>query len=70
MTTPDHIRTAVSAAIVAQGLTLTHVAKLSGVHRGNLSRWLAGKGTVTTETASRVLAVLKIGVDSGILPGR
>lgn len=60
--TPDPIATAILAAIEEQETTRAAVAAEAGVHVGKFYDWLAGKKSATTETASKVMAVLGLEV--------
>lgn len=58
---PDLIRVAVLEEIRRLGddaPTQAEMHRRTGVPKANISNWLAGKKTVTTETASRLMEVL------------
>ena len=46
--------------IAAAGLSVYELARDAGVDRSVLSRFLAGKRTITLETADRLAVVLKL----------
>jgi transcriptional regulator with XRE-family HTH domain len=58
----DPIRTAVLAAIARAEYTQAEVARRAGMTEAQLSRWLRGKRNITTETAARVMTVLRLTV--------
>jgi plasmid maintenance system antidote protein VapI len=47
-------------AITARGGSLYELAEQAGVDRSVLSRFVAGRRTITLETADRLAAVLKV----------
>jgi transcriptional regulator with XRE-family HTH domain len=58
----NHIQSAVQAARLAAGVSVSELARRAEVDRAALSRWLSGRADITTATASRVLAVLGLEV--------
>lgn len=60
---PDLIRVAVLEEIRRLGEdapTQAEMHRRTGVPKANISNWLGGKKTVTTETASRLLALFDL----------
>lgn len=53
--TPPNLRKLLAHAMQARGLSQTTLARASGVAQPNISDFLAGKSTVTVETAERLL---------------
>jgi plasmid maintenance system antidote protein VapI len=51
--------------IVGRGGSLYELAEEAGVDRSVLSRFVAGRRTVTLETADRLAAVLKVRIVGG-----
>ena len=51
--------------IAAAGSSVYELARDAGVDRSILSRFLAGKRTITLETADRLAAVLKLRLIAG-----
>jgi transcriptional regulator with XRE-family HTH domain len=64
------IRAAVVLAMTARpGLTVAGLARLSGVHRVQLSRWLSGsRKNITTATAESVMGALGLHVGFDVSP--
>lgn len=60
MPDPDPIREAVLAARERKGYTIAELASRAGVREATLSEWFAGKRTVYTTTAAKVMAVLGV----------
>lgn len=58
--TPDDIRELVRAEMLRRGVSQRALAQLAAMHQPQLSKWLAGKKTITTESATRVMRALGI----------
>lgn len=60
MKDPDSIRAAVRRAMHDQKMSQSALSREAGVTQPKLSEWLAGRKTVTTLTASRVMEALGV----------
>ena len=62
---PESLSDQLRELIAAAGPSVYELARDAGVDRSVLSRFLAGKRTITLETADRLAAVLKIRLIAG-----
>jgi transcriptional regulator with XRE-family HTH domain len=62
---PQSLSEQLRELIAAAGPSVYELARNAGVDRSVLSRFLAGKRTITLETADRLAAVLKIRIVAG-----
>ena len=60
--TNDLIREAVAAELERRGMSQSQLAEACGVSRSGLCNWLAGNKTITTLTASALMAELGLTV--------
>lgn len=59
---PDPIALAVLLELHRRGMTIQTLARISGVHRSVLSRWLSGQRTAKVRDAVNVMRVLGLEV--------
>jgi transcriptional regulator with XRE-family HTH domain len=62
---PESLSDQLRALIQDARPSVSELAQLAGVDRSVLSRFLAGRRTITLETADRIAAVLKLRLAAG-----
>jgi plasmid maintenance system antidote protein VapI len=62
---PQSLSEQLRERIAAAGLSVYELARDAGIDRSVLSRFLAGKRTITLETADRLAPVLKLRLIAG-----
>jgi len=66
---PSPIRLAIARAVADRSMTHAELARLAGMTRPQVSRYLAGKKDVNGATAGRMLAALGLGVNAPRVSG-
>jgi len=56
------IRQTIWRAKKRAGISVSELARLAGVHRGNLSMFLSGKRDTNVETLEKIMAVLELAI--------